>query len=111
MTALSPSSSCGCAERSKPIRRARSSSSPSAARGISSCPQWSRCTEPPPAGRRRLDPMGGSAALHWSLASLSGEPVKQLLYDIDATLITGVLFVLMLIVIEAGYRFGIRHKD
>jgi hypothetical protein len=37
--------------------------------------------------------------------------VKQLLYNIDATLITGVLFVLMLVVIEAGYRFGIRHKD
>ena len=38
-------------------------------------------------------------------------PVKQLLYNIDATLIIGVLFVLMFAAIEAGYRFGVRRKD
>ena len=37
--------------------------------------------------------------------------MKQLLYNIDAGWITGILFVLMLIVIEAGYRFGLRRKD
>ena len=37
--------------------------------------------------------------------------MKQLLYNIDAVLITGVLFVLMLAVIEVGYRFGSRRKD
>ena len=46
-----------------------------------------------------------------ALPSLPGESVKQLLYNIDATLITGVLFVLMLAAIEAGYRFGVRRKD
>jgi hypothetical protein len=37
--------------------------------------------------------------------------VKQALYDTDATLIIGVLFVLMLAAIEAGYRLGTRRKD
>jgi hypothetical protein len=37
--------------------------------------------------------------------------VNQLLYNIDASLIVGILFLLMLGVIEAGYRFGIRRKD
>ena len=37
--------------------------------------------------------------------------MKQLLYNIDAALIIGVLFVLMLAAIEAGYRFGVRRKD
>jgi hypothetical protein len=37
--------------------------------------------------------------------------VKELLYDIDGTLIIGVLFVLMFTAIEAGYRFGIRRKN
>ena len=37
--------------------------------------------------------------------------MKQLLYNIDALLIIGVLFVLMFAAIEAGYRFGVRRKD